>query len=244
MTSALARLLRYRIFRIEFAGLAALGLVAALIATFFVLAGEVRNGDTVSFDESVLLAFRVPGDPADPIGSRRAEEMVRDLTSLGGIAILGPLTLAAAVLLWLLGRHRDVMALLAATLGGQLFSRLAKGLIDRPRPDLVPHDAYVTSASFPSGHAMMAAVTYLTLAAMISRHQPGRAIRVYLMSLAVLLTVTVGASRVYLGVHWPTDVLAGWAVGAAWAMACLIVADLFDHARKSGGTDVRSTPRP
>ena len=133
-------------------------------------------------------------------------------------------TLASAGYLWLSGRRRSMLLLLTAVGGGQMLTTLFKRGFDRPRPDLVPHEAIVYTASFPSGHAMMAAVTYLTLGAMLARVQPTRALRAYVLALAAIVTVAVGISRVYLGVHWPTDVLAGWTAGAAWALACWTVA--------------------
>ena len=142
------------------------------------------------------------------------------MTALGGFGILTFLTFAAAGFLALSGKRRSMLLLLASVGGGQLLSTLFKRGFDRPRPDLVPHEALVYTASFPSGHAMMAAVTYLTLGAMLARVQPSRVLKVYVLALATIVTVAVGVSRVYLGVHWPTDVLAGWTAGAAWALLC------------------------
>ena len=107
----------------------------------------------------------------------------------------------------------------------------AKEVFDRPRPDLVPHGAIVSTASFPSGHSMMAAVTYLTLGVLIARGLSDRRLKIYVLSLAVTMTLLVGVSRVYLGVHWPTDVLAGWLAGSGWAVACLLGASLVSRNR-------------
>jgi undecaprenyl-diphosphatase len=123
--------------------------------------------------------------------------------------------------------------------GGQLLSSVLKLGVDRPRPELVSHLADVHTLSFPSGHAMMSAVTYLTLGALLARIMPNTALRIYVLGVAILATFLVGASRVYLGVHWPSDVLAGWCAGAAWAMLCWLIARLM--LRRAGDID-SSTP--
>jgi undecaprenyl-diphosphatase len=119
--------------------------------------------------------------------------------------------------LYLSGRAHKALAVLGWTAAGALLSTLAKLGFARPRPDLVPHGAEVYTHSFPSGHAMSSAVIFLTLGVMIALVQESRRIKFYVLAFAVLLTMLVGMSRVYLGVHWPSDVLAGWALGAAWA---------------------------
>jgi len=204
--------------------LVALLALAGCVWLFAELADEIDEGETDSFDARVLLALRSATDPADPLGPGWIEEFGRDVTALGGIGVLMFLTLASAGYLWLSGRRRSMALLLVAVGGGQLLSTLFKRGFDRPRPDLVPHEALVYTASFPSGHAMMAAVTYLTLGAMLARVQTTRALKAYVLALAVTVAVAVGISRVYLGVHWPTDVLAGWTAGAAWALICWSVA--------------------
>lgn len=209
---------------VEPRALVALLVAAACLWIFVALADEVVEGETHAFDEAVLLALRNPTDPADPLGPGWIEELGRDITGLGGIGVLAILTLSAAGFLWLQGNQASMWLVLIAVGSGQLVSSLAKHGFDRPRPDLVPHGTLVYTASFPSGHSMMAAVTYLTLAAVVARTQPRRALRVYLLVLALLLTLAIGISRIYLGVHWPTDVLAGWTMGAAWALGCWLIA--------------------
>lgn len=191
---------------------------------FIELAGEVVEGETRRIDEAILLAFRNPADWSDPLGPAWVEGMVRDITALGSITVVTLIMLTAVGYLLLSRRFRTALFIVVAVWGGLLVSSLLKTSFERPRPDLVSAETVVYTASFPSGHSMTAAVTYLTLAALLSRIQPRRCLKVYLLLVAIFVTVLVGISRVYLGVHWPTDVLAGWTAGAAWASLCGLVA--------------------
>ena len=184
---------------------------------FASIAEEVGAGETRGFDERVLLFMRVPGDPNDPVGPRWFEEACRDVTALGGLVVLLLLTISSAVYLLMARRPRMAILVVVSVLGAQLLSSALKYGFERPRPELVPHEAYVYTASFPSGHSVMSAATYLTLAALLAQVQPHRRLKAFILGLAIAIVVLVGLSRVYLGVHWPTDVLAGWTVGAGWA---------------------------
>jgi undecaprenyl-diphosphatase len=146
--------------------------------------------------------------------------MMRDITALGGTAVLTLGVLAVTGFLALMRKTHAAVTVLVSVVSGMVLSQAIKWAYARPRPELVPHGMETYSASFPSGHSMMAAVVYLTLGALLARHQAQPRMRVYVLLVAVLLTVLVGISRVYLGVHWPTDVLAGWCLGAAWAILC------------------------
>lgn len=213
----------------ELVTLAALLLAAGGIWVFVELADEVMEGDTVSIDERLLLMLRTPSDVSDPIGPPWAEEVARDVTGLGGAGFLTFLTLASAGFLVIQRRRALALYLFAAVAGGTLVSTLLKLAFDRPRPDLVPHGSLVYTSSFPSGHSMLSAVVYLTLGALLASAQTNLRLRAYLLGLAGILTVSVGISRVYLGVHWPTDVLAGWTAGAAWALLCFAFAERLRH---------------
>ncbi len=202
----------------EWSVLAVALLLVGAVWSFFELADEVKEGDTHQFDEAVLLSMRNPADLADPIGPGWVEEIGRDVTALGGIAILVMIVLATSGFLLLQRKNRAALWLMLATGSGIALSTVLKNAFDRPRPDLVSHGSIVYTASFPSGHSLMSAVVYLTIGALLARVQPRRRLKIYLLTVAILLTLMVGASRVYLGVHWPTDVLAGWTVGAAWAL--------------------------
>jgi len=191
---------------------------------FLYLAGEVIEGETLRFDTWLLLALRVPGDTTDPLGPAWIEEMFRDFTALGGVGVLSLLTLISVGYLWLMGQRRVALFLLFAILGGLLLSSMLKNGFDRPRPELVSHGSHIYTSSFPSGHSMLSAVVYLTGGALLAMVHSAHRVRVYLIGCSILTTLLVGVSRVYLGVHWPSDVLAGWAAGAAWAAACWLVA--------------------
>ena len=182
-----------------------------------------------SIDEHLLLALRAPGDPADPIGPAWFESAIVDLTSLGGYAVLTLVTLLAAGFLVARKSYGRAGLVLGATIGATLLSEGLKLGIARPRPDLVAHIVDTTSMSFPSGHAMLSAVTYLTLGALLMRAQERRDLRGYIMGAAILITFLVGVSRIYLGVHWPTDVLGGWVIGGVCAFVCLRAANWIEH---------------
>ena len=194
------------------------------VFVFVCIADEVVEGDTLRLDRWLLLALRAPGDPGDPLGPAWVEEMFRDFTALGGIGVLSLLTLASVGYLWLQDLRRVAWFVLAAILGGLLLSLALKSGFDRPRPELVSHGSLVYTSSFPSGHSMLSAVVYLTGGALLAVVHHARRTRVYLIGCSILATLLVGVSRVYLGVHWPSDVLAGWAAGAAWAAACWLAA--------------------
>jgi undecaprenyl-diphosphatase len=215
--------LRKRLPTVEASVLVAIGLLGAALWLFIAIAGEVMEGETTAWDRRLLLALRNAADPAMPWGPPWVQEMARDFTALGGVAVLTLMTLVVIGYLVLAGKRHAAIAVFAAVASGLIVSTLLKLGFDRARPDLVPHGSVVYTSSFPSGHSMMAAVTYLTLGALLARVEASIRMKTYLLSVAVILTVLVGVSRVYLGVHWPTDVAAGWAVGAAWALACSLV---------------------
>lgn len=204
--------------------LAVVLLAAGGLLGFASLAEEVLEGETGAFDRAVLLGLRNPEDLSDPIGPVWFEELARDITSLGGYAILGLMASVVIGYLVMVQKRAAALLVLGSVGGGLLLSTLLKNLFERARPDLVPHAVDVYTASFPSGHAMLSAVTYLTLGSLLMRVHSERRVKAYVLAVAIAMSVMVGLSRVYLGVHWPTDVLAGWCVGAAWAMLCWLVA--------------------
>ena len=187
---------------------------------FLEIADEVTQGTTTTVDEQILMLFREGGDPNDPIGSHAVESAVRDVTALGSLTVIAFLTVVVAGFLFLSQRPRLAVYVLVATVGGAAISYALKLLYNRPRPTLVPPEALPSDPSFPSGHSAAAAVVYLTLGLLLAHTFARREQKVYVVALAILVTLAVGLSRLYLGVHWPSDVLAGWTLGGVWALAC------------------------
>ena len=202
--------------------LVALGTCVLLLA-FLTLAGEVMVGNTLAFDTRILRLLRKPDDPSTPIGPLWIQASLIDLTALGGPTVLTLVVLAVIGFLLLQARYRSALVIALAAATGELLNAAMKSLFVRPRPDVVPHLRVVYETSFPSGHAMNSAIIYLTLGAMLMRLTDRRLTKVYCLTLALVATFLVGVSRVYLGVHYPTDVLAGWTIGLAWASVCWLV---------------------
>lgn len=204
-------------------------MIALAVWTFLEIADEVLEGESRAVDEAIILWFREPGTTKTPIGPHWVTEFARDITALGGTGVLVVVTAGVAGYLWLDRRFGAMWLVVLATLTGTGITYLLKFTFNRPRPDLVPHLAETFTSSFPSGHAMQSAVVYLTLGVLLAQLARPKRLKTYAVVFAVILTGMIGFTRVYLGVHYPTDVVAGWAGGAAWAILCLFIARLLQR---------------
>ncbi|WP_173931944.1 phosphatase PAP2 family protein [Chelativorans sp. Marseille-P2723] len=211
-----------------------LAILASGLYAFLAIADEVAEGEIHALDEQIFLAFRDPVDPSLPLGPEWMQEVALEITALGGYPVI---ILSLAVLTgFLLVTRRYGPALyagLSVTLGW-LVSQFSKAYFARPRPDLVEHLDKVHTASFPSGHAMMSTVVFLTLSALVIRFFDDMRVRIYVVVVALLISFIVGLTRIYLGVHWPSDVAAGWALGGAWASLTWLVSAALQFWRKEG----------
>ena len=204
----------------------------AILGGVFYLGSEILEGDQFALDKAIITGLRTAADPATPIFPPWVTSAMIDITALGGITVLTLVTIFAVGYLMAIGRHRAALFVAASVSLGGIATKILKAFFVRERPDLVPHLVSVDSASFPSGHAMNSALVYLTLAALVARTRTHTGVRIYLMSAALGLTLLIGTSRVYLGVHWPTDVMAGWGVGASWAILSSLLAKVLQSERK------------
>ena len=208
-----------------------LGLSVATFALLW-LASEVLEGDVFWIDRVIMRGLRSAPDATVLIGPQWLASAVIDVTALGGVTVLTFITIFAIGFLIAIRKHSTALFVALAVSSGALLSSGLKGLFVRPRPDIVPHLVQVSSSSFPSGHAMNSALVYLTLATLVARSQQDSRVRVYLLTVAIILTLAIGSTRVFLGVHWPSDVAAGWSVGAAWAVLCSLAGKALQRRRK------------
>ena len=202
-----------------------------LLLGFASLSDLVLEGETQDFDDRVLRALRRADDPSLPIGPAWLRGAALDITALGSASVLGLVVAAIVGFMLLQGLRRTALLVLVASTGGWVLNSLLKELFQRPRPEIVPHLREVLTLSFPSGHAMTSAAVYLTLGALLMRVADRPVTRMYCMGFAMFLAGIIGVSRVYLGVHYPTDVLAGWLVGLSWALMCWLAERAIERRR-------------
>jgi undecaprenyl-diphosphatase len=215
--------------RHELSVLLAMTGAAMAVFAFIKIADAVGAGETMRFDQWAVRALRRPDTPSEPIGPSWLAHVARDVTALGGAAVLALVATAVVGFLWLRRMYGAMWLVIAATLGGLIVSTALKQWFERPRPDIVPHLSPTYTSSFPSGHSLLSATVFLTLGALLGRIVQEFRLKAYFLITALILTFLVGLSRVYLGVHWPTDVLAGWCAGLAWATLCWLVARFLQH---------------
>jgi undecaprenyl-diphosphatase len=210
--------------RTEVILLGALALSAGAVLTFVEIADDMGEEDGRAFDWAVL-RFMHPdeADPTDPVGPDWLDQASADFSALGSVTVLLTVVLAACGYLLLRRRALEALLLVLASGGGLMISQTLKTIFGRDRPPDIYRAAEALNQSFPSGHAMLSAVVYLTLGAMLARAVARWRLRIYVLALAIALAVLVGLTRVHLGVHWATDVLGGWCAGAAWATTCWLL---------------------
>ena len=208
----------------EFVLLLSFGAILGGILVFVSVTDLVLEGDLHETEIKWMRDLRSPEDLARPVGPGWLEHVSREVTVLGGGVVLTLIILVVAGYLLIERLYASTLLLLVAVAGGMLLTSVLKGYFDRDRPSVIPHLADTLFQSYPSGHSMMSSVVYLSLAVLLARAMERRRVKIYCVSVALLLTFMIGASRVYLGVHYPTDVIAGWAGGIAWALLCWVAA--------------------
>lgn len=215
----------------EFVSVLGVTVFCAATWVFIELADDAPEGDYLETERVVMEWFRHAATGA-PVGPHWLPDAVRDLTAMASAIVLILLALLILGYLCLTRRFATAALIAIATAGGEGLNALLKESFERARPAITSHLVEVKTSSFPSGHSMAASIFYLTMGALLAQTARRRREKIYLMSAAILLTLLTGVSRVYLGVHYPTDVLAGWSAGAAWAILCWFVARWLDRRGK------------
>lgn len=206
--------------------------VAAGLFIFISIANEVVEGETQHFDNYILKSLRESNNVSRPVFPDWVTTAMKDITSLGSSTIIVLFTIIVTGYLLLQKKFYWLWLVLIATIGGALLVWGLKEFIGRTRPTVVTHLLEEKSLSFPSGHSMMSAIVYLTQATLLSKIEKNRRAKIYIISVALVLTLLIGISRIYIGVHYPTDVFAGWVAGISWALLCWYVASILVNSRK------------
>lgn len=199
------------------------GIILLCVLAFGVIARGYPTGRYRAFDETVLRAFRTDGDSAIPRGPWWGQPGMRGITLLGHGVVLTIVALGGAGCLYFNRRRRAAATVVFSSVGGSILDLTIKSIADRPRPTIVPHLTEVMTSSFPSGHALLSTIIYLSVGMMIAQSRGKPRSGFLAIACAVLLTSLIGISRIYLGVHYPTDVVAGWAAGLGWTLLCILV---------------------
>jgi undecaprenyl-diphosphatase len=199
---------------------------ALALSLFFVWFSNIVLGQRLLiFDERVTLFFRAPANHALALGPPWLAEAVRDFTSLGSVTVSAVVITLAVVFLLLLKRNGQALVLAVSSVGSLALNTVLKLAIERQRPPTIDVSPLVFTSSFPSGHAALSMATYLSIAWVASRWVHQRSARLFLFGAAVILPLLVGLSRVYLGLHRPTDVVGGWVVGIVWLLVSWTLAE-------------------
>ena len=193
------------------------GLISASGALLLWLWSEIGDGELARFDHAILLWFRKPGALGEMIGPIWLKQTMLDFTALGSATILTLVIIGAMLFAFSRRAYRIAFLIAGAPITGAIFVALLKSQFGRVRPTLVDPLVVEHSASFPSGHAANSAIVYLTIAVLLMRVERRPETKLYILFVAITITILIGMSRVALGVHWPSDVLGGWLFGTSWA---------------------------
>ena len=188
-----------------------LGAAALAFGLFVTITHELLEQDVSGVDRTILIAFAHLRTPWLTV-------MAVDLTALGSITLVGLISGVAFCVLLLMKDRIGSLQLMAACAGAGIVTVATKNIIDRARPDEVPQLVQVSGFSYPSGHALVATALYLTVAILVGRHLQNLVNQMAILAMTAAIIFLVGISRIYLGVHYPSDVASGISLGTAWAL--------------------------
>jgi undecaprenyl-diphosphatase len=215
------------------------GAAVAVLFTwaFSEVAEKVRAGSTQGFDDTVLRWMAAHQ-------TKMLQTAMLEITSLGTGTVVGMIVIIAGLFLWLNQHKHSAILLMAATLGGGVLDNLLKIGFNRPRPQIFKWGTYAVSSSFPSGHAMSSVIVYGTVAYLAARLQQNVASRILTLTFAAVMIVLICTSRMYLGVHYPSDVIAGVIIGLAWAGFCMAVLEAAQLYAKRNAPQLLADEKP